>query len=212
MYPTPILAARNIQVVVTDGTAVKCARCSEGDCKQPIEKRSLYCQAHRHLKDRCAVVGCVQPVRTGQRTCENVEHQQVEEAYNERGKAFFQLKRRLEHARMASTNDAMSGLTAADLGTLDDDTMDDTLPGDGTRVYQHPTSTSNKIQTKFGRRWTHNEQLVVCPCGMILMRETFYNAEGIASVTVRALPLPCILANTSTGNALSACLSTRQYA
>jgi hypothetical protein len=28
----------------------------------------------------------------------------------------------------------------------------------------------------------HNEQVIVAPCGMIIARETFYGAEGVASV------------------------------
>jgi hypothetical protein len=40
------------------------------------------------------------------------------------------------------------------------------------------------LKAQFGRRRTHNEQLFVAPCGIILARETFYNAEAIGSVIV----------------------------
>ncbi|KAF4574428.1 hypothetical protein EYR40_005848 [Pleurotus pulmonarius] len=39
-----------------------------------------------------------------------------------------------------------------------------------------------KIRAQFGRKRTHNEQIFVAPCGIIIARETFYNAEGIKSV------------------------------
>jgi hypothetical protein len=40
------------------------------------------------------------------------------------------------------------------------------------------------LKAQFGRKRTHNEQLFVAPCGVILARETFYNAEAIGSVIV----------------------------
>ncbi|KAG2016509.1 hypothetical protein CC2G_009673 [Coprinopsis cinerea AmutBmut pab1-1] len=35
------------------------------------------------------------------------------------------------------------------------------------------------LQAQFGRAWTHNEQILVCPCGIILARETFLFAESM---------------------------------
>jgi len=42
----------------------------------------------------------------------------------------------------------------------------------------------NKIRARFGRMRTHNEQILVAPCGVIIARETFYNAESIPTVVV----------------------------
>ncbi|KAL0959501.1 hypothetical protein HGRIS_011211 [Hohenbuehelia grisea] len=39
-----------------------------------------------------------------------------------------------------------------------------------------------KIRAQFGRKRTHNEQIIVHPCGIIAARETFYHAEAIPSV------------------------------
>jgi len=41
---------------------------------------------------------------------------------------------------------------------------------------------SKKIRAQFGRTRTHNEQILVAPCGMIIARETFYFSEAIPSV------------------------------
>lgn len=49
------------------------------------------------------------------------------------------------------------------------------------------TSAKKKIRAKFGRTRTHNEQIIVAPCGMIIARETFYHAESITAVVVRAI-------------------------
>jgi hypothetical protein len=47
------------------------------------------------------------------------------------------------------------------------------------------TPTGKKtLRAQFGRKYTHNEQLFVAPCGMIMARETFYHAEAIYSVIV----------------------------
>ena len=50
-----------------------------------------------------------------------------------------------------------------------------------------PPAAKKKIRAQFGRLWTHNEQILVAPCGMIIARETFYHAESITAVVVRAI-------------------------
>ena len=47
------------------------------------------------------------------------------------------------------------------------------------------SSTTPKIRTQFGRRQTHNEQIIVAPCGLVIARATFYGAEAIRDVAVR---------------------------
>jgi len=46
------------------------------------------------------------------------------------------------------------------------------------------TGTKKRISAQFGRRRTHNEQILVAPCGIILARETFFGAEAIATCAV----------------------------
>jgi hypothetical protein len=49
------------------------------------------------------------------------------------------------------------------------------------------TSTSRrKLQVQFGRKRTHNEQLFVAPCGVIVARETFFYSEAPSAVIVSA--------------------------
>ena len=45
-----------------------------------------------------------------------------------------------------------------------------------------------KIRAQFGRKHTHNEQIMVTPCGMILTRSTFFGAEAISTVVIC---IPC---------------------
>ncbi len=41
------------------------------------------------------------------------------------------------------------------------------------------------IKASLGRRWTHNEQLMFRPCGVILSRCTFYESESVGNALVR---------------------------
>ncbi|KZT61919.1 hypothetical protein CALCODRAFT_427048 [Calocera cornea HHB12733] len=53
------------------------------------------------------------------------------------------------------------------------------------------TQNYHRGHAHFGRRRTHNEQLVVRPCGIILARGTFYGAEslsGVADFLIRVFP------------------------
>ena len=50
-----------------------------------------------------------------------------------------------------------------------------------------PTVTAipkKRVHAGFGRKCTHNEQILVAPCGMILAHETFYGAEAIGTCVV----------------------------
>lgn len=42
-----------------------------------------------------------------------------------------------------------------------------------------------KLQGVFNRKWTHNEQLMVRPCGIVIGRATFYRSESVTGVKVR---------------------------
>ena len=54
----------------------------------------------------------------------------------------------------------------------------------GTSPPQTGGPTKERISAQFGRWRTHNEQILVAPCGMIIARETFYGAEAIATCAV----------------------------
>ncbi|KAF8057809.1 hypothetical protein FPV67DRAFT_1677039 [Lyophyllum atratum] len=112
----------------------------------------------------------------------------VERIHRERGQARFQLKERLQRARVAHPNDATAVDT--DLSNLAEDNEEEEefdLPDrDGQRELAtsetHRNVQTKKVRAQFGRKRSHNEQIIVAPCGMIIARETFYGAEGVASV------------------------------
>lgn len=41
-----------------------------------------------------------------------------------------------------------------------------------------------KLKGNFSRRWTHNEQLLVRPCGIVIGRATLYASENVIAVRV----------------------------
>ncbi|EIW53439.1 uncharacterized protein TRAVEDRAFT_174254 [Trametes versicolor FP-101664 SS1] len=47
---------------------------------------------------------------------------------------------------------------------------------------EKPAVPKRTLRAMFGRRRTHNEQLIVRPCGVIIRRETFYGSESVRQV------------------------------
>lgn len=48
-----------------------------------------------------------------------------------------------------------------------------------------PDAGNRRIRAQFGRKRTHNEQVIVAPCGVIIARATFFGAEALKTVAVR---------------------------
>lgn len=54
-----------------------------------------------------------------------------------------------------------------------------------------PSGPKAKIKARLGRSWTHNEQLCVATCGVILGRATFYGSEAVNGTRVSRNPAIC---------------------
>ena len=46
------------------------------------------------------------------------------------------------------------------------------------------------LKSVLTRRWTHNEQLMVRPCGIVIARATFYEAESVSNAVVSSMLSP----------------------
>jgi hypothetical protein len=126
----------------------------------------------------------------------------------ERGRAAFTLKSRLQRATGSHPDEAIPG---ADAGPAEDDpVLEETeewfeVDENGVRIFVAPnegsigvddtnadavpcepkSATGNRrVKAQFGRRRTHNEQLLVRPCGVIFARATFFGAEAVSNVLV----------------------------
>jgi hypothetical protein len=130
------------------------------------------------------------------------------------GKAMFQLKHRLERINVSQTHDSMATSTTPSrirmTNELDGDLMPDLIdapeddtddgvgegPGadadedveiDAAGICDGKSDKGNKtVRARFGRRRTHNEQLCVGSCGVILGWATFYGSEAPNGVRVRS--------------------------
>jgi hypothetical protein len=159
------------------------------NCKTALgSNRERYCPSHHHLHSVCALIGRNEPVVMGKKTCIAPEHQEVERVHIERGQAQFQLKERLKRAQVAHPNDAM---TRENDAIIVDEELEQSfhldqhgrvLLDDNPQPQLIPTK--KEIKAQFGRRRTHNEQIIVAPCGTILARETFYGAEAVSTAAV----------------------------
>ena len=172
--------------------------CVISNCQEPlISSRDRYCQTHRNENQVCAIIGCAEPAVAGFKTCKEPLHCTIEETHNVRGQARFQLKERLRRARVAHPVDG-SVQQDIDLSALAADDSDDifevdannaVLASPGTALDESQPQVKQRLRAQFGRKRTHNEQVLVAPCGVILGRTTFFNAEAISTCVVCSKPL-----------------------
>jgi hypothetical protein len=168
---------RKVSAVVIDGVTIGRPCCSIHNCHSPLQNNQhRFCPNHACFNLICAIVGCNMPTAPKSRTCLNLDHQATEKTHHERGQARFQLKERMKRARVAHPNDA---LAQEESHTDHDGESDSDGENNSARDNSKP-----RIKARFSRRRTHNEQIIVAPCGVILSRATFFGAEGVGSVIV----------------------------
>ncbi|TBU38024.1 hypothetical protein BD309DRAFT_1059390 [Dichomitus squalens] len=156
-----------MRAVVMDGITIGRPCCGVHDCKEQLSsQRARYCPKHSGLDSCCVVVGCTAQASSSYQTCEEPTHRALEDTSGR--SALFVLRRRLERLRASALEDDGGGLTD-ELTDVDHDGECPSKSDEG----------NTKPRARFGRRRTHNEQLVVATCGTILGRATMYGSEGI---------------------------------
>ena len=174
-----------------DGITLDHSCCAIHNCKAPLPwSRDRFCHIHQNENSICSITNCQQPIVQGKKTCKDPLHQKIEEVHDIRGKARFQLQQRLQRARVAHPPDgAVPQETNATLLVSDEEEDIFDIDQTGTILPQpksadkEPTAGAQHLKTQFGRR-THNEQIIVAPCGVILGHATFFEAESIPSCVV----------------------------
>jgi hypothetical protein len=99
----------------------------------------------------------------------------------------FQLKQCLECLKVSQTHDSIASAEGGEeeclegLGTVEDEDVEEDVNGicDG-----KPESGNHSIRARFGCKHTHNEELCVGSCGVLLGRVTFYGSEAPNGVQV----------------------------
>jgi hypothetical protein len=144
------------------------------------------------------------------KTCADPIHHEMERLNTEQSKANFQLSQKLMRQKVTHPTDAMAEKRLVDLIDLEDaEEWFEVDPVDGqVQMFSmnNPGATgeldpsvpqascpsklatgNQKIKAQFGRRRTHNEQVIVRPCGIICSRATFFGAEAVSNVLVSLL-------------------------
>ena len=137
-----------------------------------VNTKNQFCLGHQYLELKCSIEGYIVATQKGWKTCNNPSHHQVKAAYKSVSKAAFQLKARLQRTQVAHPDDAAEVIPHDDLFEAPNNNTGEAEEG------------STKLRALFGRRRTHNEQIFVRPCGIIIARETFYGSETTPQVLV----------------------------
>ena len=164
-----------LRAVVMDGITIGRPCCGVHDCKEPLpSQRARFCRTHSHLDALCVVVGCTTQAEPKFQTCPDPTHRALEDTSGR--SALFVLRRRLERLRTSAVEDEGGGTTEE----LIDVDVDGECPSksDGGNA---------KPRARFGRRRTHNEQLIVATCGTILAHATMFGSEGVDGTRVCVL-------------------------
>ncbi len=85
-------------------------------------------------------------------------------------------------SQMETAEPDLGDVDATDLSVNEGALTDDEADCDG-----KAEAGNRKLKTFFGRRRTHNEQLIMRPCGVIIARATFFGSEAISAVNVSHL-------------------------
>lgn len=156
-----------ISAAVTDGVTVGHPCCSQHECKVPLRKTTdEYCPAHDHMRSNCCVTNCSKKRDSGFKTCAIPTHRK-EETYRTDLAKNKKKRLRPNQGREADEYEA-------------DDNEGTDLETDRFEKGRR----REKVKGVFSRKWTHNEQLMVRPCGMVIGRATFYSSESMTAVRV----------------------------
>jgi hypothetical protein len=98
----------------------------------------------------------------------------MEEKRNMSHKGFFQLRDRLARQKVSHPNNVFHAAATDDV-VEEEHILADTQ-GDPTCKEKDPDGKC-RIRARFGRQRSHNEQILVRPCGIIVARKTFFGSE-----------------------------------
>lgn len=177
-----------LHAAVCDGITIGHPCCAVHDCKVPLASHHhRFCPEHSSLNTICAVQTCDHPRSPGQRTCNDPAHRKLERAYFSQGQAIFQLRSKLKKAGVAVPVDSVPlEEHATGHGQGDDEVViEEEQEECDTKSPEGNRKEKQKLKAYFGRRRTHNDQLILRTCGIIISRATFYGSEAISSVAVR---------------------------
>lgn len=146
------LSLDRVTAGVTDGVTLGHPCCSILDCRIPLaNQQDRYCPQHSNYNLRCCIADCLAMAEPGFKTCSEATHRNFQTSREIRGSAMFQLRGRLQRSGVSEI------LNAGD------------NPAAPFAPHQsEPEVSDSSVKGRLTRRWTHNEQLFVRCCGIIL--------------------------------------------
>ncbi|KZW02391.1 hypothetical protein EXIGLDRAFT_580701, partial [Exidia glandulosa HHB12029] len=165
-----------ITACVMDGVCIGHPCCAYKDddgvpCRLPLlHTQDQFCPQHVAQNLICAVRTCILPRSIPFQTCETPSHRALEAALPQPGSSMMQLLERRERNR---------SFQAARRTGSDSTAVSTPAPGPS-HGRGRGKAKSAKTKAVFRRTFTHNEQLIVRPCGIIVARCTMYQAEAVS--------------------------------
>ncbi|KAJ7349748.1 hypothetical protein DFH08DRAFT_1079096 [Mycena albidolilacea] len=102
-----------IRSTVTDGVTMGHPCCNISDCQERLRStKDRFCPLHQGLAQQCCITTCTAAIVPGFRTCDDLEHRNLELFQYQKGKAMFQLKNRLQRSR-GGLPDSLSDIPAS---------------------------------------------------------------------------------------------------
>jgi hypothetical protein len=189
-----------VRAIVSDGITIGHPCCGVAHCTVPLQnvKRDRFCPGHEYRLTVCAVENCEHEISPGYLTCADPMHRKLEEKRQLRNSANFQMRPQLQRTTVSNPPDEdLVQSLQADGEPLDEgieEELQSVNPSqEAPTCPQKPESGNQRVTARFGRRQTHNEQLMVRPCGMIIARATFFGSETVPQTIVSHYPKKILL-------------------
>ncbi|KAJ7217110.1 hypothetical protein GGX14DRAFT_358484, partial [Mycena pura] len=144
-----------MRAATTDGVTLGHPCCVKWNCQTPLKHRGPdhFCPRHQQCATECRVLDCEQRAEQDFITCSLPEHRQEEVKMREHSQSsLVDFQRRTDKGNVPQTPRRKKR--------------------GGRSLYGSSTR----------RNYTHNEQLLVMCCGIIIARATFYTSEAVSSV------------------------------
>lgn len=152
------------------------------------------CPEHqKRLGGLCLTQPCSNQALPGKRTCGLKEHIQAYNKFKARGSSNFALTSMLNRP---GSNRPSDPTVHQDWNTAELIGLNNIQQADkADRAHEQAHEGGDLPKTKgcrvcFSRKKTHNDQLIVSCCGVILARETFFNSESLSAVRAFLLRTP----------------------
>ncbi|EGG04959.1 uncharacterized protein MELLADRAFT_88423 [Melampsora larici-populina 98AG31] len=176
--------------VVTDGLTIGHWRCSASASQLEMLAKDF---GHPAPDGPCrrtldTAQPCTQPALANKRTCGLQSHQEAAKTFSTRVNSNFQLHSMLNRPGSNLNLDPSVHLEDESGEIQDLESLQQADESDRVEESQRSGEEGSTKKPTLSRARTHNDQLVVAPCGVILARQTMFNSESPSAVKIPSQP------------------------